>query len=80
MQRKRQDGYKLKRKVKNKLKSIPLSSVARNSSINSRGEIIILMKDCQVTGGYPRIFQLNEESINHIAQKKTNDIVKFKIV
>ena len=74
-------AYKLKEKLKNKLKSIITSPVLPGTvQLTPGGEIIILMKDCQVTGGYPRIFQLNEESINHIAQKKTNDIVKFKIV
>ena len=74
-------AYKLKEKLKNKLKSIITSPVLPGTiQLTPGGEIIILMKDCQVTGGYPRIFQLEEESINHIAQKKTNDIVNFKIV
>ena len=74
-------AYKLKEKLKNKLKSIITSPVLPGTvQLTPGGEIIILMKDCQVTGGYPRIFQLNEDSINHIAQKKPNDIVKFKIV
>ena len=28
------------------------------------GSLIILMKDCQTTGGYPRILQIEEKSIN----------------
>ncbi len=37
------------------------------------GELIILMRDTQTTGGYPRIFQLTEESINDLAQLKVGE-------
>ena len=33
------------------------------------GSLIIIMRDGQVTGGYPRIFQLNKRSINLLSQK-----------
>ncbi len=42
------------------------------------GKIIILMKDGQTTGGYPRILQLNEKAICVLAQKKFQDTIKFK--
>ena len=35
----------------------------------SDGSLIIIMRDGQVTGGYPRIFQLNKRSINLLSQK-----------
>ncbi|MFD1294089.1 biotin-dependent carboxyltransferase family protein [Lutibacter holmesii] len=41
------------------------------------GHLIILMKDGQTTGGYPRIFQLTEKSIAILAQKKSGDQFKF---
>ena len=41
------------------------------------GRIIILMRDCQTTGGYPRIFQLSENAINLLAQKKQGDSISF---
>lgn len=44
------------------------------------GRLIILMKDGQTTGGYPRILQLSEESISILAQKKYGDELKFKLV
>ncbi|MGN7514036.1 MAG: biotin-dependent carboxyltransferase family protein [Allomuricauda sp.] len=44
------------------------------------GRMIILMKDGQTTGGYPRILQLSEESIAVLAQKKYGDELKFKLV
>jgi len=43
------------------------------------GKIIILMKDAQTTGGYPRIFQLTELSISVLAQKKVGDMFKIKL-
>ena len=44
------------------------------------GRLIILMKDGQTTGGYPRILQLSEESISILAQKKYGDELNFKLV
>lgn len=44
------------------------------------GRLIILMKDGQTTGGYPRILQLSEASINVLAQKKFGDTFSFKLV
>lgn len=41
------------------------------------GKIIILMRDGQTTGGYPRILQLTRKSINLLAQKKFGDKVEF---
>ncbi len=36
------------------------------------GQLIVLMRDAQTTGGYPRILTLPEKSINKFAQLKTN--------
>ncbi|PCJ94907.1 MAG: allophanate hydrolase [Flavobacteriaceae bacterium] len=44
------------------------------------GKLIILMKDGQTTGGYPRILQLSEKSICVLAQKKFGDKITFKLV
>ncbi|MBT8280294.1 MAG: biotin-dependent carboxyltransferase family protein [Muriicola sp.] len=43
------------------------------------GKLIILMRDGQTTGGYPRVLQLSEESINHLAQRTYGDTVHFKL-
>ncbi len=42
------------------------------------GKLIILMRDGQTTGGYPRILQLSDDSINKLAQKTFGDTVYFK--
>lgn len=44
------------------------------------GNLIILMRDAQTTGGYPRIFQLTEGSINVLAQKRQGDSLQLKLV
>lgn len=47
--------------------------------ITPSGKIIILMRDCQTTGGYPRILQLTDIAINQLAQKTTNDVINFEL-
>jgi biotin-dependent carboxylase-like uncharacterized protein len=48
--------------------------------ITPAGRIIILMKDGQTTGGYPRVLQLSEKAICILAQKKFGDTIKFSWV
>ena len=44
------------------------------------GKMIALMKDGQVTGGYPRILQMNSNSLSVLSQKKQGDKIKFKLL
>lgn len=48
--------------------------------LTSGGKMIILMKDAQVTGGYPRILQLPEKSIAQLSQKKPKEQIFFKLI
>ena len=74
-------GYRLKEKVPGKLKSMLTSAVLPGTvQLTPSGKIIILMRDCQVTGGYPRILVLTDDAINILAQKSTNDSIYFKII
>ncbi|MEM9895152.1 MAG: biotin-dependent carboxyltransferase family protein [Bacteroidota bacterium] len=41
------------------------------------GKLIVLMKDCQTTGGYPRIGQLMREDLSKLAQAKVGQKVRF---
>lgn len=43
------------------------------------GQCIVLMRDAQTTGGYARVLQLTENSINLLAQKKAGDTVILKM-
>lgn len=42
------------------------------------GQLIVLMQDCQTTGGYPRILQLKQAGINILAQKKSFNAITFE--
>jgi biotin-dependent carboxylase-like uncharacterized protein len=44
------------------------------------GKLIILMRDGQTTGGYPRILQLATKSIAILSQKKFGDEVSFHLL
>ncbi|MFS4469094.1 biotin-dependent carboxyltransferase family protein [Maribacter sp. 2210JD10-5] len=44
------------------------------------GKLIILMKDGQTTGGYPRILQLSDMAISILAQKREGSTVSFKLI
>ncbi|WP_405382009.1 biotin-dependent carboxyltransferase family protein [Maribacter sp. LLG6340-A2] len=44
------------------------------------GKLIILMKDGQTTGGYPRIMQLSNKAICILAQKRVGNPISFKLV
>lgn len=43
------------------------------------GKLIVLMKDGQTTGGYPRILQLSDMAISVLAQKREGNKVSFKL-
>lgn len=74
-------GYRLKESLENNLKPILTSSVLPGTvQLTPSGKLIVLMRDCQVTGGYPRILQLSNESIDKLAQKITGDMIRFKII
>ena len=71
-------GYRLNETIPNTLPSILTSAVLPGTvQLTPAGKIIILMRDCQVTGGYPRVLQLPEGAINCIAQKSTNSQFQF---
>jgi len=73
-------GYRLKEPVENDLKSILTSGVLPGTvQLTPSGKLLVLMRDCQVTGGYPRVLQLTGQSINQLAQKTTSDRIKFEL-
>jgi len=41
------------------------------------GKLIVLMKDGQTTGGYPRVLQLTKAAISILAQKRAGDEIRF---
>lgn len=74
-------AYQLKATLPNTLKAIKSVPVMQGTvQLTPQGKLIILMRDAQVTGGYPRIFQLTEKSINILSQKPLKSQIKFKII
>lgn len=74
-------AYQLKELVPNNLTQIITSLVLPGTvQLTPSGKLIVLMRDCQTTGGYPRVLQLSEKAINRLAQKFTNDTIGFKLI
>ena len=74
-------AYNLKEKIQAGTTSIISSPVIPGTvQLTPSGQIIILHRDCQTTGGYPRILQLDEKSLNNLAQLRIGDKIKFEIV
>ncbi|PCE64030.1 5-oxoprolinase subunit C family protein [Sediminicola luteus] len=44
------------------------------------GKLIVLMRDGQTTGGYPRVLQLSERAISVLAQKRVGDSIRLKLL
>lgn len=71
-------GYRLKGSENISAVEIITSSVQPGTvQLTPSGQIIILMRDCQTTGGYARILQLTDEAINLLAQKRAGESVCF---
>ena len=74
-------GYRLEEIVLKHSKSMITSPVLPGTvQLTPEGKLIVLMKDAQTTGGYPRVFQLTEKSIAILAQKATRSIFNFKLI
>jgi len=73
-------GYRLNEPIENNLQSILTSAVLPGTvQLTPSGKLIVLMKDCQVTGGYPRVLQLSEVAISRLSQKVAGDAVRFEV-
>ena len=73
-------AYQLDETIDNNLKPILTSFVLPGTvQLTPSGKLIILMRDCQTTGGYPRILQLKEASINIVSQKVTGGTLHFRV-
>ena len=72
-------AYRFQEDFKNDLEAIPTGPVVPGTvQLTPAGNVIPLMKDCQVTGGYPRILQLSEKGIRIMAQKIPGEKIRFR--
>lgn len=71
-------GYRLSEPVENELNPILTSAVLPGTvQLTPSGKLIVLMRDAQVTGGYPRVLQLADYAISRLSQKSAGDEVRF---
>ena len=76
-------GIRLKNVGNNKKFEINLESspvVEGTIQVPPDGNPIVLMRDCQTTGGYPRIGIISSVDISKISQIRTNKRVKFRFI
>jgi biotin-dependent carboxylase-like uncharacterized protein len=74
-------AYQLQEPLENDLNAIITSLVLPGTvQLTPSGKLIILMRDCQTTGGYPRVLQLKESAMNIMAQKFMGSKISFKLV
>ena len=73
-------AYQLEPLMSNTLETILTSPVLPGTvQFTPNGNLIILMRDCQTTGGYPRVLQLTERSLNIISQKRQGEKIFFRL-
>lgn len=74
-------GYNLVEPIKNSISSIISSPVMPGTvQLTPSGRLIILCRDCQTSGGYPRVLQLDKSSIDSLSQKTIGETIKLKLV
>ncbi|PKB00449.1 biotin-dependent carboxylase-like uncharacterized protein [Flavobacteriaceae bacterium MAR_2009_75] len=73
-------AYQLKEQIPgHEISMLTSATLPGTVQLTPSGKIMVLMKDGQTTGGYPRILQLSDKAISIMAQKKYGDKVRFKL-
>lgn len=73
-------AYQLLPLFQNKLEPILTAPVLPGTiQLTPSGQLIVLMRDAQTTGGYPRVLQLTNKSINILSQKTTGNSLKIRL-
>ncbi|MGJ8684691.1 MAG: biotin-dependent carboxyltransferase family protein [Nonlabens sp.] len=73
-------AFQLEELIMNDLESIKSSPVLPGTiQLTPQGKLIILMRDAQTTGGYPRILQLADDSISFLSQFTVDKKIDFRI-
>lgn len=71
-------AFQLEETFENELDSILTSTVIPGTvQLTPDGKLIVLMKDAQTTGGYPRVLQLTKKGIFQLTQKRQNENLQF---
>ncbi|WP_040490004.1 5-oxoprolinase subunit C family protein [Indibacter alkaliphilus] len=73
-------AYQLEEVIAHDMEPILTSPVYPGTiQLTPSGKLIVLMRDAQVTGGYPRILQVENASLNVLTQKRTGEKITFNI-
>ncbi|MEC3907809.1 biotin-dependent carboxyltransferase family protein [Tamlana sp. 2201CG12-4] len=73
-------AYQLEEVIENTLDAIITAPVLPGTvQLTPSGKLIVLMRDCQTTGGYPRVLQLKESALDVLAQKHTGKSINFTL-
>ena len=71
-------GYQLLETIEgHEVSMLTSATLPGTVQLTPSGKILLLMRDGQTTGGYPRILQLTETAICILSQKKFGDSVSF---
>lgn len=74
-------AIQLKEKLENDLQGITTAPTRPGTvQLTPSGQLMVLMRDCQTTGGYPRILQLSEMGINSMAQQAPGKSITFQML
>ncbi len=74
-------GYQLNESLKHTLPQMITSPVLPGTvQLTPSGKPIVLMRDCQTTGGYPRVLQLTESAMSRLSQKRAGKHITFKFI
>lgn len=73
-------AYQLNESFENDLAAIITSPVLPGTvQLTPSGKLIVLMRDCQTTGGYPRVLQLKTSALDVLSQKLAGMDIIFKL-
>ncbi|RNL91428.1 biotin-dependent carboxyltransferase [Sinomicrobium pectinilyticum] len=74
-------AYQLEERLSsNDFSIITSATIPGTVQLTPSGKMIVLMRDCQTTGGYPRILQLTEKSTSVLAQKRSGERVDLQVL
>ncbi|MFY0601814.1 MAG: biotin-dependent carboxyltransferase family protein [Cyclobacteriaceae bacterium] len=66
--------------LQNELSITTSNTLPGTVQLTPSGKLIVLMRDGQVTGGYPRVLQLSEASINKLSQQTSGKSIRFRVM
>lgn len=76
----RLDGSKIIRKKSQQSELLSTAVVPGTIQVTGDGSLILLMADCQTTGGYPRLAKVAEVDLPICAQLKPGHTIHFKVI